>query len=216
MASDRPPVRWFAGACSLALLWTLVACAHDPAGDRLISEQDLGRPRLAAGGDPQEAARFFPLAPGARWSYQIVRREGTTGHEVKIVAAEAGVFTDSDGVKWSVDRYGLRDPYRYFIKLPARAGQRWQANLSINMAERFRILADDAVVETPAGRFTGCLVVESRSWLPSQEERILRRVYAPGVGLVRSITFTLAQGGRAVPIVDMQLVTYELPPAAQP
>ncbi len=79
------------------------------------------------------------------------------------------------------------------------------------MVERFRIIDDRARMVLPAGRFEDCVVVESRSWMPSREERIIRRVYAPGVGLVRLMTLIRSGARRPTPMVDMKLLSYEIP-----
>lgn len=176
----------------------------------LSAERD-GPPVLHRQMDPDAVRKLFPLAVGAHWEYEVRRAGGSSRKEVRILTREGDRFIDSNGAKWIVDDHGLRDQMRYLIKSPPHKGQSWQANLSITVAERFTILSDRAEVSTPAGRFRNCIVVESRSWMPSKEERVIRRAYAPNVGLIRVLTFMRSGSEQPKPMMDMQLVSYEIP-----
>jgi hypothetical protein len=64
-------------------------------------------------------------------------------------------------------------------------------------------------VETPAGRFDGCVRVRATNRAGPGAQIVLETTYAPGVGPVRIETFAVV-GGTASPQVRAVLSSYRL------
>lgn len=86
-------------------------------------------------------------------------------------------------------RFGLMMP-----GLPLVKGRYYQEIAPGKAMDRAEILALDAVVEVPAGRFERCLETEETNPLKPREHE--RKVYAPGVGLLFDGSMKLTRYGR--------------------
>lgn len=81
------------------------------------------------------------------------------------------------------------------ILMPGRIllGARYYQELAPNAQDRAEHLRDDASIETPAGKFDGCLYVEETSGLNPRE--VCYKTYAPGVGIVQDEDLLLTKYG---------------------
>jgi hypothetical protein len=135
---------------------------------------------------------FLPLAPGLRLEYEV-RRAGETRRLVIEHAAAPGdavlvrrTWTASDEtVESETSRAERRADGIYFdgeLILPGRArpGASWSLP-----PRSYRVDALDALVETSAGRFSGCMRVVYL--IAGGDGGCGERFYAPGVGLVREL-----------------------------
>jgi hypothetical protein len=139
---------------------------------------------------------YFPLAAGAvrEYSSEHSQAQGTFKTEVLSVATAGAATTakcrrtvlwngeppktaDFEVVKDSAE---VRSDAGTEFKLPLKKGTQW-----IVSPRRYWIDALDAVVMTPAGKFTGCLRV---AYLIAEGDGGSgERYYAPGVGLVKVV-----------------------------
>jgi hypothetical protein len=67
----------------------------------------------------------------------------------------------------------------------------------------------DERIETPAGRFEGCVKVRAHNRASPTTDHVLEITYAPGVGPVRIETFVIAEGA-VRPQVRALLRSYRL------
>lgn len=84
------------------------------------------------------------------------------------------------------------DGAKFGLMMPGapKAGDRFYQEQAPKVAmDRAEIVALDAVLETPAGKFERCIRVKETSPL---EKGSSEKIYAPGAGLVRDDEFTLA------------------------
>jgi hypothetical protein len=111
-------------------------------------------------------------------------------------------------------RAGERDasPGLYMPAHPV-VGRRFQQEIAPGVTmRRCEVLATDAVVETPLGRFTDCVRIEVTR--PEQPEDVRTMVYSPGVGLVSEEDAWI--DARAVEHADANKdARADLPPDAQ-
>lgn len=131
---------------------------------------------------------FFPLRAGARWEYAVEDSEGRSDLVVEVLSVEtrgpavvARVRRTSRGgtadYEARVDPREVRGDGRLEFPVPPTVGAEWSSG-----SRSFRVESLHAAVETPAGRFSGCLRV---SWLiAGGDGGSGERFYAPGVGLV--------------------------------
>jgi hypothetical protein len=138
---------------------------------------------------------YFPLVKGAVRGYVIDgARPGSFTIEIIDVVLAGEVMTAKcrrtlkrPGEPSRIDEFivtknaeGVRSGPDVEFNFPAAVGTEW-----ISPPRRFWIEALDAAVETPAGRFTGCLRV---AYLIAEGDGGSgERCYAPGVGLVKVV-----------------------------
>ncbi|MCU0698596.1 MAG: hypothetical protein MUC96_19005 [Myxococcaceae bacterium] len=153
------------------------------------------------------AATFFPLAAGTTWQYEAQMLGEKRTLPVTILEVRDGVAVDSTGARLQADAYGVRDQKRYLLRDPVVAGTRWTNIVSPSSVEAYEIIAVDQPCESPAGSFSGCVVVESRNRIDEQRALVNEMTLAPKVGIVRIAT-TLVDGGKRVPQSELKLLSF--------
>src|SRR5262245_36711546 len=135
--------------CSGACLLLLLGCASAPP------------PKPPTALTPE---RLYPLVAGSAWSYDVDMGNGEPVLAItRVTQAGGGAATVQGGE--GATRYELRPDgiYRasaggYLLKAPLRAGATWPSGPGMQ-AEVVRL---DAAVDSPAGRFRGCVEVLER------------------------------------------------------
>lgn len=181
----------------LAAAAAAAACAHAP------KPSDAARP-----GD------YFPLAVGNEWVYRdespALPPERRAGRTVRILERTAdGYFRDSERGELRADADCLHDRSRRLLCRPLAAGTTWTSVVSVSSTERFEIAAVGERVETPAGKFDGCVRVRGHNRAGAATDHLLEITYAPGVGPVRIETFAVVDG-KATPQVRAVLERYRV------
>lgn len=191
--SSRALVPLLALALALAL-----ACARAPAPAR----------------PPAPVPDYFPLAVGNEWVYvdeSPALPAGARGAErrVRILERTAdGYFRDSERGELRSDASCVHDRLRRLLCGPVAVGTRWTSVVSTRSTERYEIAGVGEAVETPAGRFEGCVRVRAHNRV-GELDHVLEISYAPGVGPVRIETFAVVDG-KATPQVRAVLRSYRL------
>lgn len=150
-----------------------------------------------AGGLP---ADFFPLAVGNEWVWDDLSPQLPTGgrpsaRTVRIVERTAdGFYRDNERTELRADGECVRDRLRRLLCAPLTAGSGWKSVVSVSSTERFEIAGVGETVETPAGRFAGCVRVRGHNRAGPTTEHVVELTYAPGVGPVRLETWALVDG----------------------
>jgi hypothetical protein len=131
------------------------------------------------------AADYYPLAAGWKWAYDV-EKDGMNILAIYSVLERTGdvavVQTGVERLTYAVNGEGIAQTEAgaigdYVIKNPVALGAEWEV-----AGGRAKIVAvDKEVLLEPAGRFTGCLVVEVTRTDPI---RVVRTTYAPEVGPV--------------------------------
>ena len=70
-------------------------------------------------------------------------------------------------------------------------GARYYQEIAPNAMDRAEIIADDVILETPAGIFRNCLLTEETSGLDPDEK--CYKTYAPGIGLIQDEDLLLTE-----------------------
>ncbi len=139
---------------------------------------------------------YFPLVKGAVREYSYENSQGTGGFTVEILEVSAqGTTTTAKcrrtlnlpaeparSVEFTVtkDASGVHEGDAFEFKNPLVTGTEW-----ISPPRRYWIEALDAAIETPAGKFKGCLRV---AYLIAEGDGGSgERSYAPGVGLIKAV-----------------------------
>ena len=190
-----------------ALALAVVGCAHEPAAP-------AAPVATAPASRLPESARYFPLAVGNHWTYEATYLGERSTRRVELVTFRDGSYVDRDGRALRVDREGVRDQVRYLLHEPLTAGATWTSVVAPGSAEHYRVISVQAPCEAPAGRFTDCAEVESRTSAdPANPARILvnRVTFAAGVGIVRVRT-ELEEGQRTAPTAELRLTAFEVAP----
>ncbi len=157
------------------------------------------------------ALTYFPLAVGAQWVYAVDYLGQKGEMTVEIVRQEGDWWLDNRGGMLMADRRGVRDRDRYLLTFPLQQGRSWVSFLSPSEHETRTIVATDTTVETPAGTFSGVVVVETA--ISPTPDRILKsyHYFAPKVGIIKIETFTEeSRGGTPVPQTTTLLKRYLL------
>ena len=205
------------GLVSAALAGALAGCAPPPQDDplfplaaghrwtyRVTTARDDGEPRVESLTLEARGAERIGDAPA--W-----RRQTDGGIDYWLRSDASGVYRVAS--RQPLDRAPrLDEPRRYVLQRPYAVGTQWQASTTAYLLERrnevprqlsrthpslpmvYRIGALDQRVETPAGRFDGCLRVDGRAeirlytdavraWSPVP--LLTTEWYCPRVGLVR-------------------------------
>lgn len=126
---------------------------------------------------------LYPLRPGNAWSYDVDTGEASSTLGLTRVEAVQGsiatVRTGQQTVKYDIRQEGINvvSEEAWLFRTPLEEGSSWPAR----GGRIGRFVSTEASVETPAGRFTGCLeVVETGGKL----ELEVRTIYCPFVGPV--------------------------------
>jgi hypothetical protein len=120
-----------------------------------------------------------------------------------------GYFVDTERGALRADADCLHDRDRRLLCAPIELGRTWSSVVSVSSTERYEIAAVGERVETPAGRFDGCVRVRATNRAGPGAQIVLETTYAPGVGPVRIETFAVV-GGTASPQVRAVLSSYRL------
>lgn len=187
----------------LTLIALTAACARAPS-------------RAAPSAPPAaSSAGYFPLAVGNEWVYQdespaLPPERRGAGRTVRILERTAdGYFRDSERGELRVEGGCLEDRLRRLLCAPIAVGTRWSSVVAAGSTERYEIAAVGEAVETPAGRFEGCVRVRAHNRASAGMDHVLEISYAPGVGPVRIETFAVVDG-KATPQVRAVLRSYRL------
>jgi hypothetical protein len=195
MPSLRAPL-----ALAAAAALGLAACASPGAGGR--------RPA-------RTPAEFFPLAVGNEWVYvdespALPAGQAGSLRTVRILSRGAdGFFRDNERGELKAGADCVQDRVRRLLCAPLEAGRGWTSVVSTASTERYEIAAVDERIETPAGRFEGCVKVRAHNRASPTTDHVLEITYAPGVGPVRIETFVIAEGA-VRPQVRALLRSYRL------
>lgn len=139
---------------------------------------------------------YFPLVKGAVREYSTENSRGAGGYKVEVleVSTKGGATTAKCRRTTSLpgepetvaeftvtkDASGVHEGEGVEFKTPLKVGTQW-----VSPPRRSWIEALDAAVETPAGKFSGCLKV---AYLIAEGDGGSgERLYAPGVGLVKVV-----------------------------
>jgi hypothetical protein len=184
---------------TILLLVAGAACARAPAA-----------PSRAAG--PSD---YFPLAVGNEWVYRDESPALPPGHRgetrtVRIVdRTKDGYYRDSERGELRADADCLHDRARQLLCAPIALGTSWASVVSVSSTERYEIASVGESVQTPAGKFPGCVKVRAHNRAAATADLVNEITYAPGVGPVRIETFAVVDG-KATPQFRALLQSYRV------
>jgi len=160
------------------------------------------------------AGDFYPLGIGTTWQYEVVLLSQKSAFTVKMLREVDGYVEDSTGARFKVDAFGVRDEKRYLLRNPIEAGTKWNNVVAAGSTEHYEIIGSQQPCEAPAGRWEGCVIVESRNREKEGVFLLLEWTFAPGVGLVHLAT-TIENQGQRIPQSTMVLTSFapSQPPA---
>lgn len=171
----------------------------------------------AAGSDDSRLAidRLYPLRAGSVWTYDVETGDGPPTLAItRVTSSEGGRIEVSSGgapIRYEQRADGLfrSDRGVYVLKLPVRAGERWEAGQGATA----EVIAVDRSLSTPAGEFSGCVEVrESGGPTP----KVVRTVFCPDVGPVElESSMPLAVSGASARVVG-RLRGYDFSGALEP
>lgn len=198
---------------------------------RTASRAGQGTPRAAQPAAPQRApsaappvaarpevggpGEYFPLAIGNQWVYvdqspALPATKRGVQRTVRILNRTAdGFFRDNERGELRVDGDCVRDRVRRLLCQPLTPGATWTSVVSVSSTERYEIASRDEAVETPAGRFEGCVRVRAHNRATPSTDHVLEITYAPRVGPVRIETYVVVDG-KVTPQVKAVLQSYKL------
>lgn len=163
---------------------------------------------------PVAPPEYFPLAVGNEWVYvdespALPPERRGAERRVRILERTAdGYFRDSDRGELRADGECVHDRLRRLLCGPVAVGTRWASVVSASSTERYEIAGVGETIQTPAGRFDGCVRVRAHN-RAGEMDHVLEISYAPGVGPVRIETFAVVDG-KATPQVRAVLRSYRL------
>ncbi|MCG5054576.1 MAG: hypothetical protein KA712_16560 [Myxococcales bacterium] len=158
--------------CALAL--ALADCASPAASSPAKRE-----------GPPSDARAYFPLEPGWKWAYDV-EQDGEAILAIYAVTSREGDRATVTGgqqvVPYELRPDGIIRPDGqgggdYLLRAPLGPEAAWPV-----AGGHAKVVGWDQTVDTPAGPFAGCVVVEE---LRENPDRRTRTAYAPAVGPVR-------------------------------
>ncbi|HTN52106.1 MAG TPA: hypothetical protein VML50_06855 [Anaeromyxobacter sp.] len=161
------------------------------------------------------AAAFFPLAVGNQWIYvdespALPPAQRGTRRTVRILERGAdGYFRDNERGELRADADCVHDRLRRLLCGPITRGNSWSSVVSVGSTERYEIAGVGETVETPAGRFQGCVRVRAHNRVNAGTDTVLEISYAPGVGPVRIETWAVVED-KAAPQVRAVLQSYRI------
>jgi hypothetical protein len=155
-------------------------------------------------------SRLYPLHAGGVWSYDVDPGDGSNVLAITRVVEVDSLHALVQGGEGTT-RYELRDDgiYRserggYLLKAPIAVGAQWPSGGGTQATVR----AIDLALETPAGRFTGCVEVLEQG---APSGATISTMYCPKVGPVQVISsIDLTLGGRATVRVTARLRGYSV------
>lgn len=159
----------------------------------------------------QTAGDFYPLALGTTWTYEVKLLGETRTIDVSTLRKNAdGFVEDSTGAQFLIDSFGVRDQKRYLLRNPIATGTKWTNVVSVSSIENYEIVASGQACDAPAGRWEGCVVVESRNRVEEGTTLVNEMTFAPGVGIVRLST-VLESNGKQIPQSTLALLKFTPP-----
>ncbi len=156
------------------------------------------------------SSEFFPLKVGVAWEYEATMLGEKRTLPVSILKVVDGVAEDSTGAKLQADAWGVRDDRRYLLRDPIEAGTKWNNVVSPSSVENYQIIASEQPCDAPAGKWEGCVIVESRNRIDQSKTLVNEITLAPGVGIVRMAT-TLEDEGKRLPQSHLVLLKFTGP-----
>lgn len=155
-----------------------------------------------------DAAIFYPLEIGTLWSYEVkLLGESRTIDVSTLKKTSDGFVEDSTGAQFLADTYGVRDQKRYLLRNPIQTGTKWTNVVSVSSVENYEIVATSQPCDAPAGKWEGCVVVESRNRVEEGTVLVNEMTFAPGVGIVR-LTTVLESNGKQIPQSSLSLLKF--------
>ena len=155
----------------------------------------------------QTAADFYPLAVGTTWRYEVDLLSARQNITVKTLRVVDGFYEDSQGMRLQVDSFGVRDPHRYLLRNPIQVGTKWSNVISASVTEHYEIIGTNQTCESPAGKWQGCVIVESRNRLEEGKTLVNELTLAPGVGIVQ-LNVTREENGTRSPQTSLTLLSF--------
>ena len=130
----------------------------------------------------QSPASLYPLGAGYAWSYDVDTEDNAPVLAVaRVVRFDAGVATVTTGAN-AEQRYAVTDAGitrvgqpGFLLKAPIVAGASWESGVGTTA----RVASLTERVETPAGTFDACVVVEEQN---ESRGQAVKTTYCPGVG----------------------------------
>jgi hypothetical protein len=154
--------------------------------------------------------RLYPLHPGGAWSYDVDPGDGTRVLAITRVleadAAHALVQGGQDSTRYELRPDGIYRSARgaYLLKAPIAAGAHWPSGPDLEAMIR----ATDVTIDTPAGRFAGCVEVLEQG---AASGASISTTYCPDIGPVQVISsMELTLGGRSTVRVTARLRGYSI------
>jgi hypothetical protein len=182
----------------LLLTFALAACTP------VTKATTPSKPEITAGD-------FYPLTVGLTWSYEVKLLGETRMIDVTTLRKNAdGFVEDSTGAQFLVDGFGVRDQKRYLLRNPIAPGTKWTNVVSVSSVEAYEIIGANQPCDAPAGKWDGCVVVESRNRVQEGVTLVNEMTFAPGVGIVRLST-VLESNGKQIPQSTLALVKFKPP-----
>ena len=169
--------------------------------------QSAPAPKPSAAKAGEDAARYYPLAAGNSWTYEVhgMQKQET----IRIVGQDGPWFLDDHRGRLRYESDGVRDADRYLLRTPLAVGAKWSAVENL-VVQHFEVISMTASLVTQAGTFTGCAVVRNEQPLPKGGKFVTEWTYAPKVGLAQIVTSTIDAQGRQQEQTKLQLVAYHL------
>ncbi len=159
-----------------------------------------------------QAADYYPLSLGSNRTYEIKLLGQTKQIEVTMLRKnDDGFVEDSTGAQILADGFGIRDQKRYLLRNPIEAGTKWTNVVSVSSVETYEIVSVGQPCEAPAGKWSGCVVVESRNRVQEGTTLMNEMTFAPGVGIVRLST-VIESNGKKIPQSALVLLKFNPPP----
>lgn len=146
-------------------------------------------------GEARHAEHFFPLTEGTAWSYDVDDGVGTVLaiSRVESRSGRRANVLDSAGVvvPYEVRDDGIFRPDKgvYLLREPLAVGASWESTSGMTATVR----AMDRVVDTPAGRFVGCVEVVQSGGEAGLE---ITTDYCPEVGPAKIVASLGLESGR--------------------
>ncbi len=157
----------------------------------------------AAADEPHTAAELFPTQDGNVWEFEVTGAPGQARERIEVVRRHSGwvqlrgffgrrwwwmsdrtarvwVWNDDDDTYTRALDFGLEQGHRFTAEAPSVPPLRGAV---------YELSDHDEEVRTPAGTFTGCVVL-SRVEGPTGDAGLARIVLAPGIGPVELVTLT--------------------------
>ncbi|HSW61374.1 MAG TPA: hypothetical protein VLJ60_11270 [bacterium] len=156
----------------------------------------------------ESALKYFPLALGNKWTYNVNYFGSAGSIEVLITGTDGEWFLDNRGGKIMADRRGIRDADRYILMFPLQR-EAWISIIDPRTRETRKTAGVDETVKVPAGTFEGAIKVHTYVELP--ENRILHsfHYFVADVGIVKIETaIEEPKEGKMIPQTVTELVSY--------